>query len=116
MSNNIHDTKVEKIKTEVHNLLQDIQSEHISTTIPIHLQDKLETKYNYLYSTSKTLFNFICKEAIKPTFNKFQFNNNIDNMLKNIVKIQKDEISQNTASENIGKLLATQFIPQYKKK
>jgi hypothetical protein len=116
MSNNIHDTKVEKIKKEVYNLLQDIQEEFIETNISTHLQDKLETKYHYLHSTSKTLFNFICKEAIKPTFNKSQFNINLDNMLKHIIKIQKEEISQNTASENIGKLLATQFIPQYKKK
>jgi hypothetical protein len=114
MSKNIHDTKVEKIKKEVHDLLQDIQREE--TNISTHLQNKLETKYHYLYSTSKTLFNFICKEAIKPTFNKSQFNTNLDNMLKHIIKIQKEEISQNTASENVGKLLATQFIPQYKKK
>jgi hypothetical protein len=113
MSKNIHDTKVENIKKEVYDLLQDIQGEEI---ISSHLQDKLETKYNYLHSTSKTLFNFICKEAIKPTFDKSQFNINLDNMLKHIIKIQKEEISQNTASENIGKLLATQFIPQYKKK
>lgn len=35
-------------------------------------------------------------------------------MLNHILKIQKDELSQDKASENIGKLLAKQFIPQYK--
>ena len=52
---------------EVYNLLQDIQDiqeEFIETNVSTHLQDKLETKYHYLHSTSKTLFNFICNFVI----------------------------------------------------
>jgi hypothetical protein len=106
MSNNINDTKVNKIKTQVYGLLNDIQNgNHI---------EQLEEKYNYLYSTSKTLFTFVSKETIKPSFNKQQFDKNLDQMLNHILKIQKDELSQNEASGNIGKLLAKQFIPQYK--
>ena len=106
MSNNIHDTKVDKIKTQVYGLLNDIQNGNDIT--------QLEEKYNYLYSTSKTLFTFVSKEIKKPSFNKQQFDKNLDHMLNHILKIQKDELSQNEASENIGKLLAKQFIPQYK--
>lgn len=106
MSNNIHDTKVDKIKTQVYGLLNDIQNGNDIT--------QLEEKYNYLYSTSKTLFTFVSKEIKRPSFNKQQFDKNLDNMLNHILKIQKDELSQNEASENIGKLLAKQFIPQYK--
>ena len=106
MSNNIHDTKVDKIKTQVYGLLNDIQNGNDIT--------QLEEKYNYLYSTSKTLFTFVSKEIKKPSFNKQQFDKNLDHMLNHIIKIQKDELSQNEASENIGKLLAKQFIPQYK--
>lgn len=107
MSNNIHDTKVDKIKNEVSNIINDITNGEKDI-------EKLETKYNYLYSTSKTLFNFICKQVKKPEFNKEQFNTNLEQMLNHILKIQREEISQNDASENIGKLLAKQFIPQYK--
>lgn len=106
MSNNIHDTKVDKIKTQVYGLLNDIQNGNDT--------EQLEEKYNYLYSTSKTLFTFVSKEIKKPSFNKQQFDKNLDQMLNHILKIQKDELSQNKASENIGKLLAKQFIPQYK--
>jgi hypothetical protein len=106
MSNNIHDTKVDKIKTQVYGLLNDIQNGNDT--------EQLEEKYNYLYSTSKTLFTFVSKEIKKPSFNKQQFDKNLDQMLNHILKIQKDELSQNEASENIGKLLAKQFIPQYK--
>lgn len=107
MSNNIHDTKVDKIKSQVLDLITDIKNGEKN-------QDTLETKYNYLYSTSKTLFSFVYKEVQKPNFNKQQFDRNLEHMLNHIVKIQKQELTQNEASENIGKLLAKQFIPQYK--
>lgn len=107
MSNNIHDTKVEKIKTQVYNLMDDIKNGEKDS-------EKLEDKYSYLFSTSKTLFNLVCKEAKNHNFNKQQFDKNLEQMLNHILKIQKDELSQNDASENIGKLLAKQFIPQYK--
>ena len=106
MSNNIHDTKVDSIKQQVYNLLEEYKTNKNT--------EELESKYSYLYSTSKTLFNFVIKESSIPGFNKTLFDRNLTEMLKHIVLIQKDEISQNTASENIGKLLATQFIPQYK--
>lgn len=107
MSNNIHDTKVDKIKKQVYDLIDDIKNGEHNTEV-------LEEKYSYLYSTSKTLFNFVYKEVKKPNFNKQQFDRNLEQMLNHIVKIQNDELSQNKASENIGKLLAKQFIPQYK--
>ena len=106
MSNNIHDTKVEKIKTQVYNLMEDIKNGERDTEL-------LEGKYSYLFNTSKTLFNLVSKEAKKDNFNKQQFDRNLEQMLKHIVKIQSDELTQNEASENIGKLLANQFIPQY---
>jgi len=107
MSNSIHNTKVEQIKTQVYNLINDIKHGENNT-------ETLQSKYNHLYSTSKTLFNFVHKEAQKSSFNQSQFDKNLDNMLRHITKIQKDEISQHEASENIGKMLAKQFIPQYK--
>ena len=108
MSNNIHDTKVDKIKEQVYNLINELNNNADTDT------EILQEKYNYLYTTSKTLFNFIIKEHNKQGFDKTLFDRNINQMLSHITRIQKDEISQNNASENIGKLLAKQFIPQYK--
>jgi membrane-bound lytic murein transglycosylase B len=107
MSNNIHDTKVDKIKTQVYSLMNDIKNGERDSEI-------LEDRYHYLFNTSKTLFNLVCKEAKKDNFDKQQFDKNLDQMLKHISRIQHDELTQNEASENIGKLLAKQFIPQYK--
>jgi hypothetical protein len=107
MSNNIHDTNVDKIKNQVYDLITDIKNGETNTEF-------LESKYTYLHLTSKTLFNFVCKEVKKPTFNKRQFDKNLEQMLNNIISIQTSKLSQNDASENIGKLLAKQFIPQYK--
>lgn len=108
MSNNIHDTKVDKIKKDVYDLIEEYKTNKNT--------EQLEDKYSYLHSTSKTLFNFVIKESVKSNFNKNLFDRNLNEMLKHIVLIQKDEMTQNTASENIGKLLANQFIPQYKDK
>jgi hypothetical protein len=107
MSNNIHDTKVDKIKSQVYDLINDIKNKDESVEI-------LEERYSYLHSTSKTLFNFVIKQVKNPGFNKDQFDKNLEQMLNHILKIQKSELSQHEASENIGKLLAKQFIPQYK--
>ena len=35
-------------------------------------------------------------------------------MLNHILKIQKNELTQNDASESVGDLVAKQFIPQLK--
>lgn len=106
MSNNINDTKVNKIREQVKNLLEDLNNGDN--------KELLEQKYEYLYSTSKTLFEFIIRETAKKNFNKSQFDTNLDFMLNHILKIQNKELSQNDASENVGKLVAKQFIPQYK--
>lgn len=107
MSNNIHDTKVGTIKQQVYDLINEYKTNKD--------MESLESKYNYLFSTSKTLFNFVIKESTKPQFDKSSFDRNLTQMLHHITLIQRDEMSQNTASENIGQLLADQYIPQYKK-
>ena len=108
MSNNIHNTNVDKVNEQVELLINELS---LSTNLE---ESYLQDKYSYLYSTSKTLFNFIVKQVTKPDFNKEIFDKNLKQMLSHILKIQKNEISQNSASEIIGKLLAKQFIPQYK--
>ena len=63
--------------------------------------------YSYLYKTSRTLFLLILKEKnVNDTFKQ-----NIKLMLSSISKIQSNEISQNTASEEIGTVLANEYIP-----
>jgi hypothetical protein len=101
------DTDVDKIKSQVYSLIDDLQT----TTFNNY---DLEQKYNYLFNISKTLFNLVVKEAKNPNFNKTSFDNNLSHMLNNIIKIQQNQISQHNASEDVGKLLAKQYIPQYK--
>jgi len=103
MSNNIHDTKINKIKLESKNLIKDIEDNHSSLDF--------ENKYEYLFRTSKTLFNFIIKEHEKSTFNKEHFTEKLNQMLFLIKKIQDDEISKYDASANIGATLAKEYIP-----
>lgn len=106
MSNNIHDTKINRIKFESENLIKDIQNNDNNIDL-----SELEKKYKYLFQTSKTLFNFIIKEHQKSSFNKENFNEKLNQMLFLIKKIQDDEISKYDASANIGEVLAKEYIP-----
>jgi len=108
MNSNIHNTNVDKIKLQVNNLINDINSH------PNLSSEELENKYHYLFTTSKTLFNLIIAKTKKSNFDKQAFDKNLSYMLSNITKIQQNEITQDNASENVGKLLAKQYIPQYK--
>jgi len=105
MSNNIHDTKINRIKLESENMIKDIQKD-----IDIDLLE-LEKKYEYLFKTSKSLFNFIINEHQKSSFNKEKFTEKLNQMLFLIKKIQDDEISKYDASANIGAALAKEYIP-----
>lgn len=106
MTENIMNTQVDKIKDEVSQLINDCNS-NINTHV-------LEQKYSYLYMTSKTLFEFIVRETRKDNFNKVHFDKNLKFMLSCIEKIQNKELTQNDASENVGELVAKQYIPQLK--
>jgi len=118
MSGNIHDTKVDLIKTQTFNLISDL--EHYSkSSRDISIYEKsLEKKYNHLFTTSKTLFNIIIKQYKNKNenFDKQHFNLMINKMLEYVSKIQNNEISQYNASVEIGSDLAYKYIPQLKEK
>lgn len=103
---NIKDTKVDVIKKEVACLIEDLQNKVTNVNF--------EEKYKTLYSTSKSLFNMTLKDGSSPTFNKTLFNEKLDKMLDYIKKIQQSHITQETASQEIGKVLASEYIPQCK--
>jgi hypothetical protein len=109
MSGNIHDTNISELKQEVYNLCNQLK-----TTRLVNETD-LQTKYKYLYTTSKTLFKFIISNYQKPDFDEELFNKNLDVMLTQILKIQNSQTSQHTASEFVGTHLAYTYVPQFKK-
>lgn len=107
MSENINDTDVVIIKKEVQNMVNDIKNNNKDKEV-------LQEKYKMLFKTSKTLFNRIYTDASMSNFNKDQFYLRLDKMLELIYNIQNSNISQNTASEEIGTILAKEYIPQLK--
>jgi FKBP-type peptidyl-prolyl cis-trans isomerase (trigger factor) len=111
INENIHDTRVELIRSEINNFINDLQTSAVQNDS--HYQEK----YSNLYSTSQTLFKMVLTEAKKPNFNHWSFFAKLNPMLDLILKIQKSEISQYKASENVGVLLGQEFIPSnlYKK-
>lgn len=111
MSGNIHDTNTHKLKLDVHLLLQDIQDITSHGGNPLDHKNRLESKYNYLSTTSKTLFKFILTSAnTNPDF----FQKTLDMMLQKIQQIQSSKTTQFDASRDIGTHLAKTFIPQCK--
>jgi hypothetical protein len=105
MSGNIHDTNINIIKKEVYDLIHDLEN-----------NNDIIGKYNYLTSTSKTLYEYIIKNYNKQINESFI--NNLEMMLNGIEKIQKSrntEKEQHDQSVLIGEKLASQYIPQLKK-
>jgi hypothetical protein len=105
MSGNIHDTNINIIKKEVYDLIYDLEN-----------NNDIIGKYNYLTSTSKTLYEYIIKNYNKQLNESFI--NNLEMMLNGIEKIQKSrntEKEQHDQSVLIGEKLASQYIPQLKK-
>ena len=106
---NISDT----IRSQVAKLIRDVQ---YTTANNVPLNDAyLKQKYNTLHLTSKTLFDLILKEFSKPGFDRLKFDNMLETMITQMEKVRTSELSQNAASENVGKILAKQYIPLYKK-
>ncbi len=103
MSGNIHDTNVELLREEVDKMVLQVKEGEQNITF-------LQKEFNVLYNTSKTLFNFIYKNASKDSFNEKFFKNTIDKMFDEIIKIQQAKISQFDASAKIGETLAQEYI------
>lgn len=91
---------IDKIKHQVNDMINDINNN-------ITNEEILTDKYHYLYNVSKSLFMFVMK-------NPNNVLKNLDKMLDYLLKIQSSEITEYDASVNVGKMLAKQYIPQYK--
>lgn len=122
MSGNINDTHVDKLKSEINSLinnLDNIINSNISTLEKTKSIENCESNYQktykYLFTTSKTLWNYIFTQYKTNTFNKQLFQKNLDMMFSAILKIQQSKISQYEASTVIGEEIASQYIPQLNK-
>lgn len=109
------DTKVDLIKQQAYYLIEELLTTQPNS--PSQGKSYLENKYDYLFKISPGLFNFITKESLSPNFNLNKFQSKLDIMLKYIKDIQESKISQHTASEKIGIVIADEYIPKdlYKK-
>lgn len=116
MSNNIRDTDVERVKSEVEALLVDLQNIRSRNEQPLDWEKQLSKRYKALVKTSQSLFKFILTQYGSPTFNVNSFRDTLDKMLVNIQRIQHGHISQHEASQHVGSHLAEKYIPQLQRK
>lgn len=66
-----------------------------------------------LYNASKTLFHFILSEFNKQTHGQLEaFNKRITTLLTLTDRVQKNQVTQESASETVGVILANDFIPE----
>ena len=110
MSGNINDTNVERLKKEVNELIEELNTITSKGDNIDDYENTLQKKYKYIVKTSESLFKLILQQRGKTSFM-----DNLNMMLNNIERIQKSQISQHDASCNVGDKLASQFIPQLKK-
>lgn len=114
MSGNINDTDVKTIKEQINNLKNKLDMIYNTGDNKEDWEVSLKREFRKLYKTSKTLFNYIYINYNTENFNENFFNKTIDMMLDKIISIQQSEITQESASNNIGSLLAKKYIPQLK--
>jgi hypothetical protein len=100
MSGNINDTNTTIIRDQVYSMIKDLENK--SVTI-----EQCESKYNCLYKTSKSLFDFVAKQS----YEKQDFYKNLEFLLNQIEMIQSKRLSQYTASSNVGYHLADKYLP-----
>lgn len=115
MSGNINDTKIDIIKANVNDLINDLDDILNKGHNVSDFEYKLKKKYIILEKTSPALFNLIFKEYNTLNFDKSRLRYILDMMLTQIEKIQKSKVTQHDASVAIGEHLAQTFIPQLKK-
>lgn len=116
MSGNINDTNVKSIKTDIYNMISDLEKYSKSSRNISIYENCLQKKYSNLYKTSKSLFNMVFNQYKNKNFDKQYFNTTLNKMLEYISQIQTNQISQYDASVNIGSDLAYKYIPQLKEK
>jgi ADP-heptose:LPS heptosyltransferase len=115
MSGNINDTNVLLIKNQVFDLIEDLEKySKTSRNLNVY-EEAMKKKYNYLYNTSKTLFNLIFNQFKTNKLDKEYFNFMVNKMLNYITKIQNNEMSQYDASATIGTELAEKYVPNLDK-
>ena len=101
-TNTIHDTDIVKIKTQINTMLELLDQNTIKSELI------LKNRFNYLFTTSPTLFNFILKNH--TTQDRDNLLNKINMMLSLINKIQNSEISLYDASAKVGQEMADEYI------
>jgi hypothetical protein len=115
MSGNIKDTDVIKLRGLVNEFIQDMDNVIKSGESVLEYEEIYKTKYKYILDTSTTLYKLIYDQYKSSNVNKVHMLNNLNMMLVAIENIQKSHITQHEASESIGEVLASQYIPQLKK-
>ena len=105
----IHNTKTDIIRKEIDNLIYELRYTEPTADQGI---EYLQNKYNYLYSTSESLFKMIVRESLKSDFDLIIFKQKVSIMLDYILKIQRETMTQEAASEKVGVLLGKEYIPK----
>jgi hypothetical protein len=115
MSGNIKDTDVIKLRGLVNEFIQDMDIVIKNGDSVSNYQEFYKNKYKYIFDTSSTLYKLIYDQYKSSKADKAHILNNLNMMLVAIENIQKSQITQHDASESIGEVLASQYIPQLKK-
>jgi hypothetical protein len=115
MSGNIKDTDVVKLRELVNYFIKDMDTVIENGESVLDYQDIYKKKYKYIFNTSATLYQLIYDQYKSLNVDKTHILNNLNMMLVAIENIQKSQITQHDASESIGEVLASQYIPQLKK-
>jgi hypothetical protein len=102
MNTTINETDCDKLISQINNLRQDIIN--ASQNDITKTEEQLQEQYEYLYTHYPVLYAKISKDTSDFSYNR------IINMVCYIFKIQQGQLSQQTASEELGTELAKEYV------
>lgn len=109
----IDEINIHKIKEQALNMLEDYD---------ILSENELQNKYNYLYITTKNLFDMIIRDKNDEKdkkirnnkiyiFNKDDFKTNLDFILNQISNIKTTKVFNDNIVKTVGDNFSTKYIP-----
>jgi hypothetical protein len=111
----MQETVTTKIKTHVTNMINYIDNTKLVLNVEF-IEKSLEREFEFLLKSYPTIFKLIIRVFLKDTggSERSLFHVNLEQMLLHLESIEDGTLTKESASENIGKILAKQYIPMYK--
>lgn len=98
----IDEIDTDKLRSQALNMLDDKEMSEI----------ELQNKYNYLFSTTKNLFNMIIRDKNDKESIKLDLKDNLNFILNKISTIKKTKVFDDNTIKSVNDTFSSKYIPE----